>query len=128
MTKTRKAGLAAALEAAEKAGLVLKTKPAATIERGMAASIKDVTARITPDHPARLKLGRPARSEGPRSSRMKGVRLDSRFLAQVERRLARERRTFSSLVQDLLGQWMKGAGAPGPAPGRQPGHGFPTLK
>ncbi len=38
---------------------------------------------------------------------MKGVRLDVEFLAQVERRLARERRTFSGLVQDLLGQWMK---------------------
>lgn len=82
-------------------------KPSADIERGMAASIRDVTARITADHPARLKLGRPPKLAGPRTSRMKGVRLDSEFLAQVERRLARERRTFSGLVQDLLGQWMK---------------------
>ena len=66
-----------------------------------------VTTRITPDRPARLKLGRPRKTEGPRTSRMKGVRLDPEFLAQVERRLARERRTFSGLVQDLLGQWLK---------------------
>jgi len=110
MSNTRKAGLGAALEAAEKSGLVIKTKPAAAIERGMEASIRDVAARITPDRPARLKPGRPRKSEGSRTSRMKGVRLDPEFLAQVERRLARERRTFSGLVQDLLGQWMKAPG------------------
>jgi hypothetical protein len=110
MTKARKAGLAAALEAAKESGMTIKTKPAAIIERNMGASIRDVTARITPDHPARLKQGRPLKTEGPRTSRMKGVRLDPEFLAQVERRLARERRTFSGLVQDLLGQWMKASG------------------
>jgi len=107
MSKEGKVGLAAALEAASKSGMTLKTKPAKIIERDMAASIQDVTARITPDHPARLKAGRPSKVDGPRASRMKGVRLDVAFLAQVERRLAREHRTFSSLVQDLLGQGMK---------------------
>lgn len=107
MRRRGKTGLAAALEAARKSGMTLKTKPAAAIERDMAASIQDVTARITPDHPARLKPGRPSKTDGPRASRMKGVRLDVEFLAKVERRLARERRTFSGLVQDLLGQWMK---------------------
>ena len=110
MSKTKKTGLAAALEAAEKSGMTIKKKPAAAIEREMAASIRDVTARITPDRPARLKLGRPRKTEAPRTSRMKGVRLDPEFLAQVERRLARERRTFSGLVQDLLGQWLKASG------------------
>jgi len=40
---------------------------------------------------------------------MKGVRLDVEFLEQLEARLAKENLTFSGLVQDLLGAWMKSA-------------------
>jgi len=61
--------------------------------------------------PPRLKLGRPCKARGKQQSRMKGVRLDVAFLEKLEVRLAREQRSFSGLVQDLLGQWMTTAPA-----------------
>lgn len=107
MSTRKKVGLEGALEAAKAQGLKIKTRPAADIERDMAATIREVEGRITPETPARLKAGRPSKAEGPRTSVMKGVRLDARFLEQIQRRLLREHLTFSTLVQDLLGEWMQ---------------------
>ena len=38
---------------------------------------------------------------------MKGVRLEVRFLEQVEQRLEQEHLTFSGVVQDLLREWLR---------------------
>jgi len=102
-------GFAGALEDALARGMPLLTRTREEIEREMEESIRDVEARYNPDTPARLKLGRPCKGGSPQRSRMKGVRLDVEFLEQLEARLAKENLTFSGLVQDLLGAWMKSA-------------------
>lgn len=109
MSSTSKPGFVGALEDALARGMEFKTIPIAEFEKRLEGSILDVEARYTPDTPARLRAGRPCKARGKQESRMKGVRLDVVFLAKLEARLRRENISFSALVQDLLGEWMKGA-------------------
>lgn len=106
---SNKPGIVGALEDALARGMPLITRTREEIESEMEESIRDVEARYNPYTPARLKLGRPCKGVSPQRSRMKGVRLDVEFLEQLEARLAKENLTFSGLVQDLLGAWMKSA-------------------